>query len=117
MIHVLGDNKEVIKLSNKNYNKMSQKPDKEFEIVVEASEVTEEQKPVEFKPILGAVTDCAKLNVRAKPSLKADVVLVIDNGVKVYIDKKKSTKEFYCVCSDDGDTIGFCMKKYITIEQ
>lgn len=109
-------------MSNKNYNKMSQKPAKEVETVVETAEVTEAPKPVElptvFVPVWGIVTDCAKLNVRAKPNLNADVVYVVEKGVKVCINKKKSTKEFYCVSSADGqDTIGFCMKKYITVEQ
>lgn len=105
-------------MSNKNYNKMSQKPVKEVETVVETAEVTEAPKPVEFVPVWGTVADCAKLNVRAKPNLNADVVFVVEKGVKVCINKKKSTKEFYCVSSADGqDIIGFCMKKYITVEQ
>lgn len=97
---------------------MSQKPAKEVETVVETTEVTEAPKPVEFVPVWGTVADCAKLNVRAKPNLNADVVFVVEKGVKVCINKKKSTKEFYCVSSADGqDIIGFCMKKYITVEQ
>lgn len=105
-------------MSNKNYNKMSEKLVKETEAVVETVEVTEAPKPVEVKTIIGVVTDCARLNVRAKPNVNADVVTIVDKGVKVCINKKRSTKEFYCVCSaDNQDTIGFCMKKYITVEQ
>lgn len=97
-----------------NYNKMSEKSVKE-EAVVETVETTEEV--AEYKPVLGSLKDCERLNVRAKPSVEAKVVLILDKGTKVFIDEEKSTNDFYCVCSADGkDIIGFCMKKFITIE-
>ena len=65
--------------------------------------------------VIGIVSNCKKLNVRTEPDITADVACIIDAGDKVEIASEGETSDFYCVYY--GDTIGFCMKKYITVEQ
>lgn len=66
--------------------------------------------------VIGTVVDCASLNVRRTPSVKATVVCEIPRGTAVTINEGKSNDEWYSVSLADG-TKGFCMKKYITISQ
>mgnify|MGYP002515623803 CR=1 FL=1 len=49
--------------------------------------------------ITGIVANCAKLNVRSKPAVDADVVAVLDSNSEVEIDKSRSTSEWYKVCT------------------
>lgn len=65
----------------------------------------------------GVIAGCTKLNVREKPDAAAPVVTVIDDTITVTIDENESTKDFYKVSFDNGDTgfNGFCMKKYIKV--
>lgn len=87
--------------------------------VVETEAVVEpvvEPKVEEVAPVVkGAVTDCHKLNVRRAPSTNATVVCEIPRGAVVIIDKAKSKKDWYSVCTEAG-VEGFCMKKYISIQ-
>lgn len=91
--------------------KANEPQDGEQEVTV-ATPAVSEPDPV----ITGTVTDCAKLNVRRAPSLKATVVCEISCNETVTIDEGKSNAEWYSVCTAAGAT-GFCMKKYITISQ
>lgn len=102
-------------MSNKNYNKMSEKSAKET--VVETAPVTENSKQAKEEPVYGVVTNCTRLNVRSKPNIKANVVSIVEKETKFIINKKESTKEFYSVSSIDEKIKGFCMRDYITIEQ
>lgn len=102
-----------------NYNKMSEKSVKE-EAVVETVETTEEVIS-EPEVIIGVVTNCEKLNVRANPDIKSEIVCTINKGDEVIIDKMGTTKDFYCVHSIAEKTKGvgfhaYCMKDFITIE-
>lgn len=82
------------------------------EVVVEPEEKTEEA--VEDEPIVkGKVTDCIKLNVRKGALITSDVREVIEEGAIVEINEKRSTDDWYSVCTESG-TKGFCMKEYIT---
>lgn len=71
--------------------------------------------PIKPIPTIGIVSDCNKLRVRAAASTNADVLCEIESGSEVTIDKTKSTKDFYAVCTSAG-VEGFCMKKFITIK-
>ena len=107
---------------SKQYSK-NNKPD-EFElepaqeveetVVVDEPEVTEVPTPAE--PVCGKVVDCTKLNVRKNASKNATVVCTIDCGVEVLINEEESTNEFYKVYTPSGAE-GFCMKKFVTVEQ
>lgn len=79
----------------------------EEEVVVEPEEKTEE--PV----VKGKVTDCIKLNVRRGALITSDIREVIEEGAIVEINEKRSTDDWYSVCTESG-TKGFCMKEYIT---
>lgn len=72
---------------------------------------------VESTPVLyGVVCKCERLNVRKEPAANSKVVRIIDKGTKVEIDEEKSTKDFYAV-KVNPNTSGYCMKKFLAIEQ
>jgi SH3-like domain-containing protein len=60
----------------------------------------------------GVVANCAKLNVRSKPSTDADVVTVINAGDEIKIDVDKSTDKWFKIRTIDG-VKGFCMRKFV----
>lgn len=89
------------------------------EVVNEAVETEEPVKEVVAKPasktVYGVVTGCSKLRIRKSASVSAPVLLEINAGTKVAIDKRQSHKDWYKVCTEDGAD-GFCMKQFITLE-
>lgn len=106
-------------MGKRDYTRFSNPIEEEaIEEVAEPVEMTEvgEQpvEPVRKEPKIGTVVDCTSLNVREKPSVTADVVCTITNGVTVEVDETESTTEFYKICTEIGEE-GFCMKKYIRI--
>lgn len=89
----------------------------ELETTVE--QVTNEELAVneivkELEPITGVVANCAKVNVRKRPSANAKVEKIIDAGTTVVIEEDRSTKDFYAVIADGIK--GFCMKQYIEVK-
>ena len=64
------------------------------------------------KTVKGTVSNCAKLNVREKPSLTAEVVCVLDAMSEIEIDVAKSTAEWFYICTATGAE-GYCMKKFV----
>ena len=101
-----------------NYSKHQEPtPAVEAEVIEEVvEEVIEETVAPEPKDVLGVVTDCNKLNVRTNPSTSAEIVTEIKAGTKVMINEEESTADFYKICTEAG-VEGFCMKKFITVEQ
>ena len=82
------------------------------EVVVKPEEKTKEA--VEAEPVVkGKVTDCIKLNVRKGALITSDIREVIEEGAIVEINEKRSTDDWYSVCTESGIK-GFCMKEYIT---
>ena len=71
--------------------------------------------PIKPTPTIGTVVNCPRLRVRATASTNADVLCEIESGSEVTIDKAKSTKDFYAVCTSAG-VEGFCMKKFIAVK-
>ena len=63
--------------------------------------------------VKGEVTGCVKLNVRKGALITSDIREVIEEGAIVEINEKRSTGDWYSVCTESG-TKGFCMKEYIT---
>ena len=81
----------------------------------ENAEIHEELAEVsEPKERIGTV-NCALLNVRVSPMTNASVVCVLDRGAKVSITDD-SDDEFYNIYTETG-AYGYCMKKFITIEE
>lgn len=118
-------------MSHTNYNGISTKNVKdELEVkanepeetkvdtspVVNENEIDPEGKAL-YEPeyILGIVTGCAKLNVRKQPSINADVLLVIGADSDVLVDLDESIGDWYKVYIDEQE--GFCMKKFIELDQ
>lgn len=64
----------------------------------------------------GIVSGCSKLNIRKKPNIKSDPIAVVNAKTNLEVHVHDSTKDWYKVTTLDGGD-GFCMKKYITIEQ
>lgn len=117
-------------MAKTNYNKMSEKTNKaavnKAEEIKEPIEEVVPEIPVEETPevgevnmVIGIVSDCTKLNVRSKPSIKGEVVTVLDKGTEVEIAVSGERKDFYEVCALPGADYfhGFCMKKYITVKK
>lgn len=71
-----------------------------------------ESKPEPAKPAVGIVFNCTKLNVRANPSIDADVIAVLDNNSEVEIDVARSTSDWFKICTAAG-VEGYCMRKFI----
>lgn len=117
MILVHGDEtkKEVLQLDNNHYSIPAANVEEVEDDVVIQSKVDDDVPAVE-PVVIGTVVDCAKLNVRRAPSMKATVVCTIPSDAEVTIDEGKSTAEWYSVCTAAGVN-GFCMKKYIAISQ
>lgn len=65
---------------------------------------------------IGVVTGCDKLNVRAEPSITSAILCEISKQTEVIVDEIETINEFYKICTDFGIE-GFCMKKYITVQQ
>lgn len=64
--------------------------------------------------LIGIVSGCKKLNVRAEPDVDAEILCVINENAEVVIDIFESTNDFYKVCTAAGIE-GYCMTKYVTI--
>lgn len=98
-------------MHNKRYSPVEEVVVEEVEEVVE--EVEEEE------VVIGKVANCSKLNVRKGPSKKTDSIKVLEEGTLVFIDKRKSSSEFYRVNIENGNNSinGYCMKKFIEIQE
>lgn len=86
----------------------------ETEIQSEITPEPEVEPEIIPEPKSGMVVDCARLNVRKKPKVDAEVVVIINRWANVLIDDENSTKSFYKVCTEAG-VEGYCMKQYIRI--
>ena len=62
----------------------------------------------------GVVVNCAKLNVRAEPSIAGEVVYMLDTMSEIEVDMSKSTNEWLHVCTATG-VEGYCMRKYVEV--
>lgn len=68
--------------------------------------------PVE--EMTGIVTDCRKLNIRAKPDIDSEVLAAVNCLDELRIDPSASIDEWYAVCTAVG-VEGFCMKKFVAV--
>lgn len=90
----------------------------EIKMVVEHSETAEsvvnESVDTVVLPatVTGTVTNCTKLNVRAKPSTDAEVLTTLSNNSEINIDPARSTSDWLKITTIDG-VDGFCMRKFV----
>lgn len=82
------------------------------EIVEESTTPVEEVTEAMPTPV-GVVSNCSKLNIRKKPNIKSDIVIVVDAKTQLEINEGKS-KDWYKVTVKAG-VEGYCMKKYVTL--
>ena len=105
---------------NNSLKDVTEEIEKEIEEVNETEEVEEvneiEEVEEEDTTVVGTVTGCQKLNVRAKADIKAEVVCQIPEKAVLLIDIDESTDEWYKVYTEAGME-GFCMKKYVTVSK
>lgn len=73
----------------------------------------EEPTPLE---IIGVVTNCTSLVMRAKPEKDSKIVSFLRALDMVIIKPAESTDEFYKVQTED-QTEGFCMRRFISIKE
>lgn len=78
------------------------------------SEENEDETISEEVVAKGIVSNCSRLNVREKGSMKSTVLKVIDSGTEVDILEIPSKGQFYKVKIDD--IIGFCVKDFIELK-
>lgn len=105
-------------MSKRDYTKYSKevKPVVQEEVVETVVEPVVEQTEVEpVKPVIGVVTNCLKLNVRAEPKPTAEALCVLDRDSEVSVYKAESTDEYYKVCTAAGIE-GYCVKFFIRVK-
>lgn len=122
-------------MSKHNYSQYSNKDNTNVdETVVEETAVVEET-VVDVAPVAevasekkstkptaksetakGIVTGCMKLNVRVKPNVNAEPVCVVDAKSELKIDKSKSNKDWFYVCTTTG-VEGYCMRKFVEVNR
>lgn len=118
------------KKNKKNYNKSHVEESVEQFSVVENEAVNEvvttvaaPVEPAEVKmeapkaevvdTIAGTVANCSKLNVRSKPAVDADILVVLEANTEVKVDRSRSTNEWLRITTASGIE-GFCMRKFIS---
>lgn len=113
---VIREDKTLTEIAEEIENEVMNEPAEVVEEVKEAvvEPVTEPVVEPEKEPVIGIVTDCVKLNVRAEASAKSEVVAVIDASTELVIIEEESTKDFFKICTASGIE-GYCMKKFVTI--
>lgn len=132
-ILVLGDsNKEGgTTMSNTNYNKMSTQTtllendskvidevitdEEEIEITESEGEVISDE-AIMPETVNGIITNCVKLNIREKADINSKVLCVIPEGSEVTVHSGTLPNEWFSIITDSGIE-GFCMSKYVTIEE
>lgn len=61
---------------------------------------------------IGVIANCAKLNVRSKPSTNGDVVTILNAGDEISIDVDKSTDGWLKIRTVNG-VKGYCMSEFV----
>lgn len=92
-------------MSKKNSKeKVDTIPEIKEDIVLEEAEVI-----CPPKPKVGVVANCKALNIRKEPSIDAEIITVLNQGSIVEITDTEN--DFYNI------GIGYCMQKFIEVEE
>lgn len=113
-VEVVHEDKTLTEIAEEIENEFANEPAEVVEEIKEAVVAESEAAEPEQEPVIGIVTDCAKLNVREEASAKSAVVAVIDASTELVIIEEESTKDFFKICTASGIE-GYCMKKFVTI--
>ena len=85
----------------------------DIESTVETDNNTETKNETNSGAVVkGVVANCAKLNVRSKPSINSGVVTVLDTKTEITIDVDTSTDEWFKIRTVAG-VEGYCMRKFV----
>lgn len=101
----------------RDYTKPETIPVEETAVESAPPVLTEDEPTVEEEvkaPVIGVVSDCVKLNVRAMPSKDAPVICVIPLGTEVQVMPDESTEDFYKVVTELGIE-GYCVNDYVNV--
>lgn len=98
---------------NKNKREQLKQSDENMTPPVEETEANAQEEP---KKVSGTVVDCNRLNIRTKPSINSQPVGNVTVDSEVIVNINQSNNEWFKVITKDG-VEGFCMKKYVKIEQ
>ena len=96
---------------NKDYKNYS-KPKKQ----VEEPQIVEEEVSEPKKQMIGVVVECSSLNIRSKSSTNSEIIATVKAGTELLINEDESVSEWFKVCTEAGIE-GFCMRKYVSVEQ
>lgn len=96
--------------SKNNKDIIFEKENVPVEETMEIKEINTEKETVTEPKIIGIVSDCTRLNVRANPSKLAEVLMVINSGKEVEI-LPSPNGSWYSVIVDGIK--GYCMKRFI----
>lgn len=108
-------------MGNMNYSKMSTQP-KQEEIASQAAAKVEEEiasTPDEVEvptTVTGRIINCGKLNIRYSADAQSKVLCTVDVGSELTVHSETLPDEWFKVTTKSG-VEGYCMSKYIAIEQ
>lgn len=103
----------------KDYTKFSSKnliPTHKPSVIVEDFIESVEKVASDLFRELPAHVNCPLLNVRVAPHPEADIVYQISKSTKIMVYPVYSTDDFYKICTATGIE-GYCMKKFIDVEE
>ena len=81
---------------------------------IEENQVIDNEK-IEETSKTGKV-NCVALNVREQPNTETLSLAIVHKDMKLRIDIDSSTDEWFAVCTATGIE-GYCVKKYVDVEQ
>lgn len=93
---------------NKNF--LNQRTQAENDAAVETNTAVEIEPENDI--VIGIVTKCSRLNIRAQPSTDAEILCVVNAGSELTINKSQSNSEWYSVRAESGIE-GFCMNAFV----
>lgn len=102
-------NSSAAPIVNSSLNDVVKEVAPEVKMEVETPEV---QTETVIEIVTGTVANCAKLNVRVKPSTDAEVACILDAMSEIEINLSKSTPEWFFVTTAIG-VEGYCMRKFV----
>lgn len=66
--------------------------------------------------LIGTVINCKTLNIREEPTTGSSIVTTVRMSDEVKIDIENPIDDWYLISTSTG-AIGYCMKKFISIEE
>ena len=103
-------NEKTEDITNENVTKPESIEEETVEVSEELSEKTEEESAL----LIGIVTGCGRLNIRAEASSDSEVLTVVNAGSELQIHEIGTTDEFFKVTTEFGID-GYAMCQFVSI--